>query len=896
MTTRDVPAEVGRQADTPASPSSRPVPAQRWDADAPAVPLPGAPWLPRGYVRRELLWERLDASTQRAVTMLVAPAGAGKTLGVAGWLRHSPLGQDATWISGNNMVSLRRLETALREARRDADQPRIVVIDDAHQLPSACISLLDRELSEDPDGVRLVLLTRWDLALSRLVPELLGHLSVIRGDVLKLSDPEARQLIAEHARTDAPAVHDAIIARAQGWCAAVVLAARASAAATSHDEFIRRCQDVGLGVADLVAGEVFVSLPSRDRHLLLCTAGEPVLTTETAVHLTRDPRAGEVLGALESTGLLVSREGNGRRTTGAPDTDGSDVQFRIHPLMLEVARRRLNAGGVDVQQAHGTVLRAVRLDLARGEVTDAFRRLVSLGEYDAAADVLATHGPRLIVDGDATHVEELVRRAGTVLDRYPATWGAIAWARWISGDLRGAAHWASRLLHQEAAQPGSVPAGQVLCTRLRRARAGVEPVREAVEATRAVLETDQAQLADDPFLTMVLLELGVAENWLGDFTASEHHLGEAVMVSRSEQFHVVTAEALSHLALTQFMSGREGVCVDLAGQALSLCDTDPMIPASTRARADVAMSLARVQSAPWPGQKSDRTDNVVPMAPDDLAGRFWHRILLARLALVSGAVSDAVHYLELPFEMPALTPHLEVSLLVERALHALTMGNREGLRTCADRLEELDAEGERDWTEGALADLDGDLRRAADLYLRAGRSGSRSQPPTVALGLVGAAQLHEYLGAAAPANDLLLEAVTATESRRNALPFLGWSPHGVRVGLLLQDQPEATASPWGQELRGTFAELPGVTQIFRPLVATPRELGSVVEPAVTPTLSPREYEVLGELARGATYSDIASNLFVSENTVKTHISSLYSKLSVGRRSDALAIARKLHLL
>ena len=66
--------------------------------------------------------------------------------------------------------------------------------------------------------------------------------------------------------------------------------------------------------------------------------------------------------------------------------------------------------------------------------------------------------------------------------------------------------------------------------------------------------------------------------------------------------------------------------------------------------------------------------------------------------------------------------------------------------------------------------------------------------------------------------------------------------------------------------------------------------------AVTPSLSPRENEVLGELARGSTYSDIAATLFVSENTVKTHISSLYAKLSVGRRSEALAVARKMHLL
>ena len=65
---------------------------------------------------------------------------------------------------------------------------------------------------------------------------------------------------------------------------------------------------------------------------------------------------------------------------------------------------------------------------------------------------------------------------------------------------------------------------------------------------------------------------------------------------------------------------------------------------------------------------------------------------------------------------------------------------------------------------------------------------------------------------------------------------------------------------------------------------------------MTPVLSPREHEVLNELARGATYGDIATTLFVSENTVKTHMSSLYAKLSARRRSEALAVARKMHLL
>ena len=84
--------------------------------------------------------------------------------------------------------------------------------------------------------------------------------------------------------------------------------------------------------------------------------------------------------------------------------------------------------------------------------------------------------------------------------------------------------------------------------------------------------------------------------------------------------------------------------------------------------------------------------------------------------------------------------------------------------------------------------------------------------------------------------------------------------------------------------------------MFAPVVATEHELATVSETHHAPSLSPRELEVLRELARGSTYSDAAANLFVSENTVKTHVSSLYTKLSVGRRSEALAVARKLHLI
>ena len=63
-----------------------------------------------------------------------------------------------------------------------------------------------------------------------------------------------------------------------------------------------------------------------------------------------------------------------------------------------------------------------------------------------------------------------------------------------------------------------------------------------------------------------------------------------------------------------------------------------------------------------------------------------------------------------------------------------------------------------------------------------------------------------------------------------------------------------------------------------------------------PVLTAREVEVLNELARGAPISEIAAELVVSQNTVRTHVFSLYRKLGVNRRSDALVAARNLHLL
>lgn len=61
-------------------------------------------------------------------------------------------------------------------------------------------------------------------------------------------------------------------------------------------------------------------------------------------------------------------------------------------------------------------------------------------------------------------------------------------------------------------------------------------------------------------------------------------------------------------------------------------------------------------------------------------------------------------------------------------------------------------------------------------------------------------------------------------------------------------------------------------------------------------ISKREYEVLEMIAKGHTNQEVADKLFVSHNTIKTHLSNLFAKLDVNRRTQAIQRAKELNIL
>jgi ATP/maltotriose-dependent transcriptional regulator MalT len=111
--------------------------------------------------------------------------------------------------------------------------------------------------------------------------------------------------------------------------------------------------------------------------------------------------------------------------------------------------------------------------------------------------------------------------------------------------------------------------------------------------------------------------------------------------------------------------------------------------------------------------------------------------------------------------------------------------------------------------------------------------------------------------------------------------------------LLQLSDPGVWYRPWLEQICAAVTTGAGVPPTFAHRTSSVPDSLSVPS---GPPLSTREYDVLRLLARGATYDDISAELFLSRNTIKTHVSRLYVKLGASSRSEALATARSLYLI
>jgi DNA-binding CsgD family transcriptional regulator len=319
----------------------------------------------------------------------------------------------------------------------------------------------------------------------------------------------------------------------------------------------------------------------------------------------------------------------------------------------------------------------------------------------------------------------------------------------------------------------------------------------------------------------------------------------------------------------------------------------------TRRIVDVVRGVAAIQRLVGPEQLAVTEadfDELPKVHSDDPVVDTLERLLRARALVLRGGVARAEQVLSVGLVLDELPPPVVRLVAFDQALMALLASDWERMASSEARFSAGGDDAEASLVAGLRVDGTGDSRAAIRLYTAAARSDS-SQPPTAAMALVCQAQLLDAEGRSEAAMAALASAVAATRARRTALPFLGWSRHGTPVPVLLQQLAGRLDDDWLRKLSADLSSSSGGVAVSAAILTpTPRERAEVPEGVPRPSLSSRERDVLMGLARGSSYADIAANLFVSENTVKTHVSSLYAKLAVGRRRDALAVARTLHLI
>jgi ATP/maltotriose-dependent transcriptional regulator MalT len=863
--------------------------------------------------------------------MLVAPAGTGKTVLLSAWIDRLPARQrdQVVFLSASEHAEL---GDVLR-ARARADDPRVLVVDDAHLLSAVQLKALARPLEKSPDAVRMVVASRRDLPLPVVELELRGSATTIRGGHLRFDDKEAQALARAHAADITTSAIRALQARTGGWAAALVLGARTIARDTLGG--VAASIKADQPVLDFLLGDAFTALPKPVRQLLVCTFDEPVITPERAAVLSDNPDAGALLAELVNDGLLVTAYG--RASTG-------DVVYDYHPLLIELLRRRVVKVSVDAAALTAAHRRAAIHDVAHGRDVSALRQAMAARDPDLVARLVVELGPTLLWSNQTDVVASaLDGLSSEAVEKYPQLLGVASQHRRSVGDMAGAAalarraRSAAREVDRRRARTRSVMddalVADALLLRLWQARYGWQDGPSAIKDAHQTLRCRHDSPApaghdidldiSPERLAWLLVELGVVEIWTGDLVSARLHVDEALVSARQVDNPRLLAATLSHRAFVELLSGVIHNAEETAAEALHYASQTGFGDAVVNDRARLVLAWSAYHQCDITGSKdwlaqldaerASRADVVLGIS-----------LCLLRASLLSedGRLDDARRELAYPPEVPGPLPAFLARLIAILRWHCAMLAADQA--TAQTQLDVLEADGYRveaklfstlagamsGEVEGALDGIESmiDELGATDAILAAAAAAARvallirsGDTPAARAGIadvlsrVAPQRAVSALTAGAWAEpqffDLLIEetqrpdahpfaadALAALERRRDTAGVVG--PHAV-VGLDRQA---------GQEARRANGD------VGRSRSRVPQPRTEVSLHGFPVSLTARETDVLAQLALGSSYTEIGKALFITENTVKTHLASLYRKLGVDKRSAALRVSRELGLL
>jgi LuxR family transcriptional regulator, maltose regulon positive regulatory protein len=879
-----------------------------------------APAVRDGVVSRPGLFERLTRA-QRVVQLSALP-GSGKTLLLQSWIAESGLAASAAWVSvpGQERDPQRlwiSVVGALRDtaigtalvrgltAAPDLDgwtvverlledlaslQDRVwLVIDDLHELSSAeALRQLELLIMRAPATLRFVLVTRHDLRLGLHRLRLAGELTEIRTADLRFSRTDARALLDAAGVSLSDSALALLYDRTEGWAAGLRLAALSLAGHPDPERLAAEFGGSERTVAEYLLAEVLEQQSEEVRRLLLRTSVLERVNGDLADLLTGASGGERVLQQLEEAGAFVV------------SLDARRSWFRYHQLFADLLQLELKASAPAALPALHDA--AAGWYAVHGYPVEAVRHAQAAQNWDLAARVLSDHWVGLGLAG-------LGGTAHDLLAPFPA--GVIAadaeLAARVAGDqlARGSLDEAERYVALAARSLESVPAERrgrsqvvlaVVRMRLARQRGDITAVAQEAErllAPAMTAESDRHDLAPaaragvgGDLRALTLINLGIAELWTSRFDKADRHLEEGIALARQLGRPYLEVTGLAYSA--QLMSWRSFPLGAQRGlQAIELARQhgwadEPVAGVAYLALGVAMVSQGRIEEAE---RALDRAERTIRTEVDPAAGM---RLYTGRgmLEFMTGRHDAA----------------LRAFRTAERLASTLVTPHTLGPRLRSYLLQTLVRSGETRRVEQALADMDGPERergeiRIAEASLRLAQGDPKAATAVLAPVIDGSAPLPnahlwevqasllqaiacDALGAAGAARRALERALDRAEPERLLFPFL-LDP---APDLLDRQRRQGTAHA------GLIAEILNVLAGRKPgsQPAGPQRLR---EP-----LSHAEARVLRYLPTKLSAPEIANELYLSVNTVKTHMRHLYDKLGAHRRHEAVEQARALGLL
>lgn len=862
---------------------------------------------PPSVVARRALFGLLSDAGTGGVTLVSAPAGFGKTVLLRSWIEDAGLGDRAAWVQverGERDAQrfwLSVIEELHAAAGADAsvdklapapdfdgevvvgrlvsglgalDEPVVLVIDDLHELRSPeALAQLEVLLARLPRLVRVVLSTRQDprLGLHRL--RLAGRLTELRASELRFTPEETRELLAASGITLSDEDVALLHGRTEGWVAGLRLAALSLAGHPEPERFVAEFSGNERTVADYLLAEVLARQPDDVRRLLLRTSVLERVNGPLADALVGGSGSERILHALEDTGAFVV------------SVDASRSWFRYHHLFADLLRLELRRS--DPGAVRGLHRAAARWYGEHGHVVDAVRHAEAARDWPFAARLLADHSFSLALDGQQATVSALLAAfpADTVPD--PELAAVFAADQLARGSLDDAAAYVALAEHNAPGLPderrGRLEIALAV-TRLGLARRRGD-FGSVLDEVKTLLGPADPQTLSEAALcadarAVALMHLGIVELWSFRVEDALRHLEQGLELARRIGRPYVEVCCLGYLAM--LAGARSSARArELCGQALAIAEaqgwaSDPVagVALATRARLDA-----------WEGrfdeaeQWLDRATRALRPDAEPATGLLLHltrgethvgRNRLGQALAEFRAAEQLQTLLVAPHVLTVRTQQFLVQTLVR-------LGDTAAARATLARIsEEHRDRGEARAARASVHLADGDPQAAVDA-LAPVLDGSAPMMHTfpVIQALLLDAVARDQLGETRAAESDIEHALELAEPDALILPFVMTPPRDLLDRHLRHRTAHATL------LKDIMNALAGAS-----LPARSGELD----------LSEGELRVLRHLPSHLSAPEIAGELHVSVNTVKTHMRRIYAKLGVHRRTDAVERAREAGLV